>query len=437
MPPDNSIASKPKILRRGSFLRNLFTRIVPTTTHRYVSYAAMGGAVGSFLGFGEVIARKSLHSSGLAITMLTMLAPIASLSTLWWARLLVGRSQRKLILFVGSAGVLALASGFFLASIEHLLLIYLIFFSFVNGLYGQAENRVLQQHISPNATGKTFGMGQSMAQAVGALVSAGAGFYMDKVPSGYQHLFLASAIIAMMSMAMLASIRTTTGTYEERERMNSKFLLSPLANMYKLLKKRPDFLRFEISFMLYGTAFMMVLPVVPLFLVDDLKFSYSQIGMARGMVTQLVMIAGVPFFGRIFDRTTPHRMAVWIFASLAVYPLALLAALPLEGVWRSAAVYFAYAWFGFSMSGLTVIWSLSSMRFSAGEDSGIFQSVHVAATSLRACYAPLLGFAVMHYFGKVTTLFAASGVWLLASASVYIMRRIDVKHGVNYSLRAK
>jgi hypothetical protein len=276
-----------------------------------------------------------------------------------------------------------------------------------------------------------------MAQAVGALVSSGAGFYMDKVSEGYQHLFLASAIIAMMSMAMLASIRTTTGTYDNRERLNRKFLLSPLSNMYKLLVKRPDFLRFEISFMLYGTAFMMVLPVVPLFLVDDLKFSYSQIGMARGMVTQLVMIAGVPFFGRIFDRTTPHRMAVWVFASLAVYPLALLMALPLQGVWRSAAVYFAYAWFGFSMSGLTVIWSLSSMRFSAGEDSGIFQSVHVAATSLRACYAPLLGFAVMQYFGKVTTLIAASGVWLLASASVYIMRRIDVKQGEYHSLRAK
>jgi len=397
----------------------------------------MGGAVGSFLGFGEVIARKSLYSSGLAITMLTMLAPIASLSTLWWARLLVGRSQRNLILLVGTTGMAAMASGFFLTRIEHLLLIYLIFFSFVNGLYGQAENRILQQHISPNARGKTFGFGQAMAQGFGALVSASAGFYMDKVPAGYQHLFLASALLGLMSMAMLASIRTTTGTYEEREHLDRKFLLSPLLNMYRLLQKRPDFLRFEISFMLYGTAFMMVLPVVPLYLVDDLKFSYSQIGMARGMVTQLVMIAGVPFFGRIFDRTTPHRMAVFVFAALSIYPLALLAALPLDGVWRSAAVYFAYAWFGLSMSGLTVIWSLSSMRFSAGEDSGIFQSVHVAATSLRACYAPLLGFVVMHYFGKVTTLFAASGVWLLASASVYFMRRLDHKSGDYQSLRAK
>ncbi len=437
MPFKNSVANKPKPGWRGSLFQTFFSWLELTATHRYVSFAAMGGAVGSFLGFGEVIARKSLHSSGLAITMLTMLAPIASLSTLWWARLLVGRSQRNLVILVGTAGVMALASGFYLRNIEHLLLIYLIYFSFVNGLYGQAENRVLQQHISPNATGKTFGLGQSMAQAIGALVSAGAGFYMDRVPEGYQHLFLASAIIGLMSMAMLASIRTTTGTYEERARLDRKFLLSPLSNMYKLLVQRPDFLRFEISFMLYGTAFMMVLPVVPLYLVDDLKFSYSQIGMARGMVTQLVMIAGVPFFGRIFDRTTPHRLAIWVFASLSIYPLALLAALPLEGAWRSAAVYFAYAWFGFSMSGLTVIWSLSSMRFSAGEDSGIFQSVHVAATSLRACYAPLLGYVVMHYFGKVTTLFVASGVWLIASASVYYMRRIDIKQGVNHSLRAK
>lgn len=421
----------------GSFVKTFLTRIAPSAAGRYVSYAALGGAVGSFLGFSEVIARKSLYADGLEVTLLTMLAPIASLSTLWWARLLVGRSQGRLVALVGSVGVLALASGLFLRSIEHLMLIQLIFFSFVNGLYGQAENRVLQQHVPPTKTGQTFGMAQSLAQGVAAAVSAGAGFYMDRVPAGYQHLFLASAVIWMMGMALLASIHTTTGTPQERARLSPQLLVSPLTGMIALLKKRKDFFRFEVSFMIYGTAFMMIMPVVPLYLVDDLKYNYSKIGVARGAVSQLMMIGAVPFFGRIFDRTTPHRMAVWVFLALSVYPLALLAALPLAGIWRTGAVYFAFAWFGVVMSGLTVLWSLSSIRFSAGEDSGIFQSIHVAATSMRACYAPLLGYAVMSLFGKAEALLASSALWVLAGLSVIYLRRRDIKTGAYRSLWAR
>ncbi len=422
---------------RRSPLGSLVRMIAPSPANRYVSYAAMGGIVGSFLGFGEVIARKSLHAGGLAVTLLTMLAPIASISTLWWARLLVGRNQSQLVVVIGSVGAVALASGFFLTHIEHLLLIYLIYFSFVNGLYGQAENRVLQQHVHPTATGKTFGLAQSVAQMSGAAVSAGAGLYMDHMPAGYQQLFLASAIIWLMAVALLASIRTNTGALEDRLHIKRDFILSPLAGMVKVLKERKDFLRFEISFMLYGIAFMMILPVIPLYLVDDLHYSYSKIGVARGTIASVMMIGAVPFFGRVFDRTTPHRMAVWVFIALAGYPLLLLAALPLAGVWRTTVVYAGFAWFGVAMSGLTVLWSLSSIRFSGGEDAGIFQSIHVASTSIRACFAPLLGYAVMALFGKPTALIASSCMWIIAGLSVVYLRKWDMRTGAYRSLWAR
>jgi hypothetical protein len=274
-----------------------------------------------------------------------------------------------------------------------------------------------------------------MAQSIGAMVSAGAGLYMDHVPAGYQHLFLATSVVGITSMSLLASIHTTTGQPEDKARISKDFLISPLMGMVRLLKERKDFLRFEISFMLYGTAFMMLMPVIPLYLVDDLKFSYSDIGTARGMTMQLVMIGAVPFFGRIFDRTTPHRMAMAVFAALALFPLLLLSAQYLDGTLRKVMVFVAFGWFGICMSGLTVIWSLSSIRFSHGEDSGIFQSVHVAATSARALYAPLLGYGVMQLFGRPTAILAASGVWVVASASVYFLRRYDYRSGVYKSLR--
>lgn len=342
-----------------------------------------------------------------------------------------------LVMLVGSIGVLALASGFFLTNIEHLLLIYLIYFSFVNGLYGQAENLLLQQHFAANRIGRIFGLGQSLAQGGAVLVSVGAGYYMDQIPAGYQHLFLASAFIAMMAMLLFATIKTITGRPENKAYIDRHFILSPLKKMVEILRERRDFFRFEISFMLYGIAFMMLLPVVPLYLVDDLHYAYSEIGIARGAITQLVMIGGVPLFGRIFDRTTPHRLAVWVFVALSIYPISLLAASLFEGLLRKAMVYFSFAWFGLTMSGLAVLWSLSSIRFSVGEDSGIFQSIHVAMTSIRACFAPILGFAIMTIFGKSVAMLASAALWTLAGVSVVYMRKYDIKSGAFRSLRAQ
>jgi len=189
--------------------------------------------------------------------------------------------------------------------------------------------------------------------------------------------------------------------------------------------------------MTYGVAFMLLMPVVPLYLVDDLKLSYSTIGLARGALMQVAMIPAMPIFGRIFDRSTPHRMGAWIFALLVFYPLLLLAAGKTDGTLRTALVYAAFGWFGVVMSGLSVIWSLSSIRFAAGEDVGIYQSVHVAATGVRGLVAPLLGYAVMTIFSKEAAMITSAVLWVAAGGMMVWMRRIDRRSGEATSLRAE
>ena len=237
-------------------------------------------------------------------------------------------------------------------------------------------------------------------------------------------------------MSRMASIPTGRGSWGDPLPFDHRIIIGPLRDVVRLLRQRPDFLRFEAAFMIYGVAFMMLMPVVPLYLVDDLRLSYATIGLARGTVCQLFMIIAIFIFGRWFDRSTPHRMAVSIFLLLAFYPLALLAALPLAGTWRDAAIYMAFAVFGVAMSGITVLWSLSSLRFSGGEDAGVYQSVHVAATGLRGMTAPLLGYMVMIHFGKPTAFIISSVLWVTASAAMVLMRKIDIRRGQNRSLRA-
>jgi len=393
------------------------------------------GTVTSVMQFGEVIARKSLHASGFALTLLEMSMPIAALTSLWWALIIEGREQRRLLIIIGSFSFIALATGAMLYTMNHMLIIHFIFF-LTFALFGPSENRILQQHVASSQTGRTFGKALSIRMGVAALVTGVAGIWMEHIEGGYRNIYPIAALFGFIGLGFLASIRTGGNHSSEPISINRHFIISPIIDVIRLLKRRKDYLRFEIAFMLYGAAFMMTLPVVPLFLVDDLELGYHTIGLARGTVSQLVMIGMVPIFGRIFDKSTPHRLAVVIFTLLSLFPLLLLSAKFVDGNMKEMAVYVAFGYFGIVMSGVIVLWQLSSIRFSGGEDAGVYHSVHVTATGIRGLFAPFLGLFIMTAMGKTAALLIASGLFLISSFLMIIMRRIDYKRGENRSLRA-
>jgi len=353
-----------------------------SVSRQYILYATFAGVVFAVMQFGEVIARKSLGASELSVTLITMTMPVSSLTSIWWARLLVGRSQTKFLLFFGVIAYLALMSGIFLKTFEHLLTIHIAYF-LINALIITSDNRILQQHIPPARTGRLFGLASGSRTAMVALVSLLAGWYMDVSAGGFRHVYFAAAIAGLFALSRIASIPTGYVAGADPQPINRKLFLGPLEKVFLLLKRRRDFLRFEAAFMLYGIAFMISLPVIPLYLVDDLHLSYSQIGIARGTVPQMVMILFIPLLGRLFDRTTPHRMAVIVFFLLSFFPLLLLYAGQVEGTMRMFMISIAFGFFGAVMSGVMVLWSLSSLRFAGSEDSGVYHSVHVAATGVR------------------------------------------------------
>ncbi len=405
-------------------------------SRRYILFAIFTGTVFAVMQFGAVIARKSLGASELSVTFITMAMPVTSFTSIWWARLLIGRNQSKFLLFFGIFVYLVLSSGILLNTYAHLLTIYLIFFM-LNALIVTSENRILQQHIPAPQTGRLFGLASGMRTAMVALVSALAGWYMDIINGGFRHIYIVASLSGMVALLFIASIPTGQIAGADPQPINRQLLLSPLQKVIQLIKRRRDFLRFETAFMLYGIAFMISLPVIPLYLVDDLQLSYSQIGIARGTVPQLLMILFIPLFGRLFDRSTPHRMAVGVFFLLAFFPLLLLSAGEFNGTLRMLMLYTSFAFFGAVMSGVMVLWSLSSLRFAGSEDAGVYHSVHVAATGIRGLFAPLLGYLVMSVFGKTTALLTSSVLWIMASLMMIVMRKWDIRTGENRSLHAQ
>ncbi len=407
----------------------------PHAAAKFVTYSLLVGAASGVFQLGEVIAVKSLMAGALGVTLLTMANPIANLTSLWWSRVLAGRDQSAVLRNAALGCGLAVATGWFLGSLPHLFAIFFFYYAFLSLTY-TVENRALQQHISPRRTGRLFGVATALRTVLGALVAAGAGFYMDRHSAGYRHLFGASAVLCFVGILHLATIPAARNGTQAPARLSLSLLFEPLAQVVPLLRARKDFLRFELGFMIYGCAYMMAMPIVPLFLVEDLELSYGTIGLARGGVHLAGLALAMPLFGRLFDRSTPHRLSAATFFLLAFFPLSLLAAAAAEGAWRLAFLYGGFGLFGFAMGGVVLLWSLSSIRFAGKEDVGAFHSIHVTATGIRGVFAPLLGLAVMTATSKEFALAVIAALWLLSALAMVALRLLDIRTGAYRSLRA-
>jgi len=391
---------------------------------RFLLATAFSGPVWAAVQFGEVIARKGLSATPLQITLLTMIMPLANLTAIWWSQIFVGRDQRPVMLTMGLMGSIAMTSGLWMNSYAHLFVAFL-FYYLSYAVFNTGQNRLLQQHISTGTEGGVFGLANSLRMGIAALVSWLGGHWMDTVTDGYRHVFLVGGIFLFISTLVIASMPTRNEPALKRPWMNREIFLGPLIEAGRLLKRRPDFLRYEAGFMIYGMAFIGMLPVVPLFLVDDLQLDYTAIGLARGTVMQVVMIPSMALFGALFDKMTPHRMAVGAFGVLTLHPALLITAAYMPPEYHVPLVIASYVIFGLGMGGVSVLWSVSSVSFAGDEDAGVYQALHMAATAIRGTLAPLLAYTVMHFFGRIPAMALSAAFWLIAAIFMGFLDRKD------------
>ena len=87
------------------------------------------------------------------------------------------------------------------------------------------------------------------------------------------------------------------------------------------LKRDKTFLAFEGCFMLYGIGFLALQPVLPIFLVDEIGVSYSEVALARNAIFWTVMVLASPIMGRIGDRLGILRLGALGFGSWRCFRL--------------------------------------------------------------------------------------------------------------------
>ena len=326
---------------------------------------------------------KDLHASAFEITLLMMLKPLASLLSFYWGSGSRGRLRANVL----GAGLLMRLPFLLIPWIDS---VWFVIAAAVNYMLFHragvpAWMEILKRNLPDRKRSRLFSWSSALGYGEGVVLSLAMGALLDQDPGLWKLLFVGAALFGMIGTIMQSSVPILE---EERgPRMNwREQIVRPWQDCFRLMRNRQDFAAFQWGFMICGFAVMLIQPALPLFAVDELGISYMQMAGAISVAKGLGFVVSSPLWGRWMERYSIHRMASWVFLTIALFPL--LLALAKWQLWWLYAAYFLY---GVGQGGSHLVWNLSGPHFAGKEESARYSGVNVAMAGLRGAIGPPLG----------------------------------------------
>jgi len=181
--------------------------------------------------------------------------------------------------------------------------------------------------------------------------------------------------------------------------------LQTLRNYIRLLREHPVFLSFATKRYVYLSALALSQPLMPLFLVREVRATDSQIGTIN-MIFTLVMLVGYFLWPRISSRRGGRFVLLATTLGMTFYP-ALSAATP------QVPLIMLYAGIsGLFQAGLDLVFFDELMKTVPSEYSATFVALAQSMQYLSMIIAPLLGTWLANYIGLGGALWLSAGLRL-------------------------
>lgn len=407
------------------------SRVSRYTARFHLPAAAFEGLVAGAFTLSDVVLRKTFGASALLITLMVMAQPVSQLLAIVWGRLMHGRSKRPFILGFGGIGRLLLLLVAFATTAVSFAVPIVLSITLAVAIV-PALNSLYQSNYPNSERGRVFGMVMSMTAVTTIISSMMAGWWMDHDPGAYRIIYPLAGLVGFAGIYLYWRIRpragrASDGPDEPQDDLSAsdwfeavyEALRHPFRGAKTLFTTDPNFLRFEIGYMLYGLGFMMLQPVLPLFLVDEIRVQYSEAATARGLIFWGMMALVSPVFGRLLDRWNAVRLSIFGFAFLVIVPLILAMSHSLPGV------YAAFALFGFAMSPINIAWTMGPILFAGRRDAATYMGVHVTMVGIRGLIGNPMGLVLFKTFGSRPTFLVASLFFALATlVMIRLSRRL-------------
>jgi len=180
------------------------------------------------------------------------------------------------------------------------------------------QNAILARNYAPATRGRRFGTANAVHALALVAVALPAGWLLDAWPGSWRWLYALAGIAGVYGYFNWSRLRRRRG-------VRAAPAAEEHASPWEALRGDPLFLAFEGCFMAYGLGFLMLMPVLPIYLMDELEVTYAEASYAKGALFWIVMVIAGPFLGRLSDRIGILRLNVISFLTLALFPAALIA----------------------------------------------------------------------------------------------------------------
>lgn len=388
--------------------------------------AVFNGFIQSFGQTQDIIARKALHAQDWQLMLMTMIWPITNFFSIWWGNAFA-KSRRKpaYFFFAGLLGRLTLVLGVWISTMnQYLALLTLLFMA--NSVIVPAQNSIYQMNLHSSHRSKIYGYTISLSMLLSVGITFIGGRLLDLHEAHFRWILLATGLAGFINSAIFSAIRLdeqySSLPVVKETKSFKEIALQPLKDAIDLLKRNKAFAAFERDFSLYGMGFIMMQPIIPIFLVDRLHLSYTNNFLAKGILSQMGMLVLSPVIGKLHDKMHPFRFIAISFALLMVFPLLFVLSILWSGesIFSVIVVFLAYTIFGIAMAGVNLSWNMSSIFFAGKEDASMYQGVHVTMTGIRGVIAPIVGFSLLRVVGIHAVFMVAAG--FLAAAAIMSYR---------------
>lgn len=364
---------------------------------------------------------KDLHATPLQITILVTLKPMVSLLSGYWSSA-VNKRHDRLVPNVIWARILSHLPFLCFPFIENVWF-YIAAFGFYMSLYRgviPAWMEILKINIPTEGREKVFVWGSFIGYAGNAILPFALGGILDEYTDAWRWIFPATALISLSAIFFKKQIpiehrEDNSPTLPEKSWKET--VLEPWKESWELLRRRPDFLRYQIGFMLGGGGIMLMQPALPAYFVDTLKLSYTEMAIAISVCKGIGFALSSPAWTKNMNRIN-------IFTLSSIPPLCIcafaicLGAAHMDVLW----LYAAYLFYGVMQAGSEMTWHLSGPTFAGQEDSSGYSSVNVLAVGVRGCVIPPLGSLVYLMTNPLTVIAMGGGMCWVAHR--YLMKSI-------------
>lgn len=269
-------------------------------------------------------------------------------------------------------------------------------------------NLLLKKNYRHQNFGKLYSYSTSANKVIMLVTTFCYGLLLDYDNYAFVYVLPVVSILGIISVFFLSKI-----DYIPPERLIAKITIrksvgNSIRNMYGLLRDNRPYLHFEMSFMLYGFAFMITYAVTTIFFYNQLNLNYSSVAFYKNAYNILAIVL-LPVFGKLLGKMDPRKFGVITYSSIALYLFFLMITeyFPAYFVFFEIKIYYTLIFYilfhGLFASTMTLLWNIGSAYFGKDEEADIYQSTHLFLTGSRAVYAPLLGILFYEMFGYSIT----------------------------------